>query len=96
MICEPIVFTQDNSGAYHLEAGLPLKTVIDVHNLMGRWMRVHHGAVHVELDGRIVVYQHIGTTPEGHWVCRLQVDPAAPEIVDQASQYGEQYAKFRK
>lgn len=78
MICEPIVFDQDDEGNWHFaEAGLPLKTKIDVHGgLLGLWIRTEYEKVIIELDGRSVIYDRIGFTPEGYWVCRLRVDPA--------------------
>lgn len=84
MICEPIIFDQDDDGNYHFaEGGLPLKTIIDVHSgLLGLWIKVGWDKVIIELDGRIVIYDCIGITPEGHWVCRLRIDPATVHHVE--------------
>jgi hypothetical protein len=79
MICEPVVLVEDVSGDLHFDAKLPLKTVIDVHNLLGHWARTVRGTVVMELDERKVIYERIGLTPEGHWVCRLKVDPKADD-----------------
>lgn len=77
MICEPIALTRDLEGNFHFaEYGLPLKTVIDTHNLaFGSWMRISRHSVIIELDGREVIYDRVAVTPEGHWICRLRVDP---------------------
>lgn len=76
MICEPIVFQYGNDDEFHFPDSLPLKTTVDIHNLMGMWMKTDRGALIITLDGRTVTYDRIGFTPEGHWVCRLRIDPA--------------------
>lgn len=77
MICEPIVFSTNRSGDFQLPDVLPLKTAVDVQNLVGLWLRTEKGSLIIELGERRVIYDRIGYTPEGHWVCRLRVDQAA-------------------
>lgn len=79
MICEPIALVRDNDGNFHFheDGGLPLNTVIDMHNMpFGRWVQLMRQSVIFELDGREVVYERIAVTPEGYWICRLKIDPA--------------------
>ena len=80
MICEPIALVRDNDGEFHFapDEGLPLKTIVDSHNLpFGQWMKIHRHSIIIELDGRTVIYDRIAVTPEGHWICRLRIDPNA-------------------
>jgi len=78
MICEPIPLVRDDDGYYHFaDEGLPLKTTVDMHNLpFGSWLKRSRAAFTIELDGREVTYDRIAVTPEGHWICRLRIDPA--------------------
>lgn len=78
MICEPLILTKDADGEWHFSPeGLPARTVIDTFNLPFRpWAKRERGKLTIELDGREAIYDRIGYTPEGHWVCQLRVDPA--------------------
>ena len=82
MICEPIPLTRDDEGNFHFaDEALPYKTIVDMHNIpFGRWFRRDRTSFTIELDGRSVTWDRIAVTPEGHWICRMRVDPAA--VVD--------------
>lgn len=76
MIVEPICFICAKDGTYRLDEPLPPKTVIDVHmlaRLPGTDTKVGDSKVFIEARGRAVVYERIGVTIEGHWICRLRV-----------------------
>ena len=85
MICEPIPLVRDDEGHFHFapDEGLPLKTVIDIHNLpFGQWMKLSRWSIIIELEGREVIYDRVAVTPEGHWICRLRIDPATVHHVE--------------
>ena len=74
MIHEPIIFTKDDNGAYHFkDESWPSRTVIDIHSLAFRWIKVSNDCIIIELDGRSVIYDCVGVTPQGHWVCEVRV-----------------------
>ena len=76
MICEPIIFELDDDGEWIFPQSLPLKTTVDVNNLKALWMKTERGKLIIEHIGRKAIYERIGLTPQGYWVCRLRIDPA--------------------
>jgi hypothetical protein len=82
MITESIVFIPGDDGNYRLCEGLPLKTVIDVHmlaRLPGTSTTIGDAQIIIADHGRTVIYDRIGVTIEGKWVCRLK--PAKVDAV---------------
>ena len=72
--CEPIPLTRDNDGKFHFAGELPLKTIIDMHNIpFGAWFKRDRNFFTIELDGREVIYERVAVTPEGNWICTLKV-----------------------
>jgi hypothetical protein len=72
--CEPIPITRDEEGNFHFAGPLPLKTVVDMHNIpFGRWFHRGRNFFTIELDGREVTYERVAVTPEGNWICTLKV-----------------------
>lgn len=73
VLCEPIALTRDDDGNFHFAGELPLRTVVDMHNIpFGAWFRRGRGKFTIELDGREVVYERVAVTPEGNWICKLR------------------------
>jgi hypothetical protein len=77
MIPEPIYFVPDDDGNYHLPFDAPPpKTVIDVRGgfdtLQGVKILQDAWQVTIECDGRSLVYERIGRTIHGEWVCKLR------------------------
>ena len=76
MIPEPIEFTVDHDGSYHFaHESMPFKTVIDIHNLPFRWVKLDEsrGRVTIALDGRKVIYERTATGLHGEWICVLRI-----------------------
>ena len=77
MIPEPIYFIDDEDGNHHLSFdNAPSRTVIDVHGLarlIGVTVTVGDALVIIECDGLSLVYDRVGMTITGDWVCNLRV-----------------------
>lgn len=88
MIPEPVWFVFGADGLCHWPADemKPLRTVIDVRGGLailpgvdittapGVKVRLGNGEIMIECDGEAVIYERVGTTLTGAWVCTRQVD----------------------
>jgi hypothetical protein len=80
MAPEPVWFVTGTDGnCYWPPATLrPYITVIDVRgglaSLPGVKITMGDGEVMIDCDGEIVVYERVGKTLTGEWVCRRQLD----------------------
>jgi hypothetical protein len=78
MIPEPIEFTVDREGNYHLAHECqPFVTVIDIHSLPFRWVKLDESKarITITLDDRTLVYDRRGVGLHGEWICVLRIGP---------------------
>lgn len=74
---EPLYFVADEDGNYHLPFGeLAYRVVIDIHggfdSLPGVSIVNNAWQVIIECDDRKLVYERVGKTIHGEWVCNLK------------------------
>jgi len=55
-----------------MDQSWPARSVIDIHALVFRWMKISKNSVVIELDGHTVIYDCVGVTPQGHWACEVR------------------------
>jgi hypothetical protein len=83
MISESIWFTADANGEHRLALeALPYRTIIDIHNLArltGTSVKLGNAMITIEAAGRTVIYDRIGLTLEGQWVCNMRLG-AGPDV----------------
>jgi hypothetical protein len=80
MAPEPVWFVTGKDGNCHWPPATlrPYVTVIDVRGGLaahaGVKVTVGNGEIMIDCDGEAVIYERVGTTLNGHWVCRRQLD----------------------
>jgi hypothetical protein len=84
IVVEPLWFQIDVDGYHHWPfSDPPMRTVIDVHGLarlIGVTIIFGSGQVTIECDGKTIIYDRVGHTIHGHWICARHTE--SPDGID--------------